>query len=119
MKINRISKEDFVEALQVIKKDLDYYNALYDIGKEYHRQDEINILPESICLAVSLLEKASGDVNEWVNWWVFEKEFGKRNDINVFDAGDHTDKVIPTDTAEQLYDLITDNLKKDEVDKVF
>ena len=61
MKIDRMSKEDFIWCLEEIKKDIDYYDSIGDITREHERSDEILILPNSVCIAIDALEAAIGD----------------------------------------------------------
>ena len=111
MKIDRMSKEDFIENLTKIKEDLDFYDSLYTVAREYNRSDEINILPNSISIAIEALEAAIGDEYEYVSWWCFEKDWGERG--KDFCVTSEDGEVIPTETMSDIYDLVTTNIEKD------
>ena len=53
-------------------------------------------------MVVDLLARILGDENDWLSWWIWEKDFGARTELNAFDG----DNVIPTDTAQDIYNLI-------------
>ena len=112
MDIKRMSKEDFMINLLEIKEDLDFYNNLYSLSREYKREDEINIMPKSIATAIKCLEAAIGDKYEYVSWFIWEKDWGERGkDFAVYDEEGN---VIPTETLEDIYDLVTKNIIYDK-----
>ena len=115
MKIDRMSKEEFIKNLTTIKRDLDFYDALYSVTREYHRDDEINILPNSVAVAIESLEAAIGDKYEYVSWWCFEKDWGERG--KDFCVTTEDGEVIPTETMSDIYDLVTTNIEKDYDDE--
>ncbi len=111
MEIERISKDEFVKILKKIQDDWDFYSLISSLGHKNNREDTLNISPKTVDVAIELLEKLSGDRYEYISWWCFEKDFGRRVDINVYE-GKGEDQIVPTDTAEDLYDLITQNLQE-------
>ncbi len=54
---------------------------------------------------VKLLENIFNDKNEWISWWVWEKNFGKKQELQAFDR---TGKLIPTTTIKDLYNILTE-----------
>ena len=66
---------------------------------------------------MKILQKVYKDEeDDIIGWWVYEKEFGKRKELNVFEA--KTNKVIPTKTIEDLYNYIMKYNFKDEMDDI-
>lgn len=57
-------------------------------------------LNTAIC---KMLTEIYHDTDDIIGWWMFEKDFGKKKDFNIWDK-DH--KIIPTDTVEDLYDAL-------------
>lgn len=60
-------------------------------------------------LNIALLELFSEEGVDWVNWWLFEKPgiFGGESN----QAWDKDGNVIPTDTIDDLWNLIKEYLK--------
>lgn len=108
--IKRMSKEEFINNLTIIKEDIDFYDELYKLTREYNRDDAVDILPKSISIAIRALEAAIGDKYEYVSWWCFEKDWGERGKDFCVTIDD---KVIPTETMSDIYDLVTINVKED------
>ena len=111
MKIDRMTKEDFIKNLMKIKQDHLFYSALSDTCRKYKREDDINIFPNSYDISIKLLEIAIGDKYEYVSWWIFEKEWGNKGED--FCVTDHNGNVIPTETMSDIYDLVTKNIEAD------
>ena len=52
---------------------------------------------------VKVLENIYRDEKEQlISWWMYEKDFGKRKDFNIYDNGG----VVSTDTVEDLYNYL-------------
>lgn len=51
------------------------------------------------------LEEEFGDKDDWLGWWCFEREYGKKK----LDATYKNGKKIKLDTAEQLYKFLRKN----------
>ncbi|MBO6194611.1 MAG: hypothetical protein J6O00_10630 [Clostridiales bacterium] len=102
-----LNEEDFCEYLKRIVSDIQYYGALSRLGEG--RSDNIDIMPETLDIAIDLLEQAVNDTEHYVSWWLFEKECGKREDMNVYEFIRGQEKVVPTKTEGDLYRLITKN----------
>ena len=110
-KIERMPKDEFIKKLTDIQKDEEYYTALFNVTQDYNRPlDEVNICPNSIFTAIEALEWAIGDKNETVSWWCFEKNWGKRG--KEFCVTDGKGNIIPTETMEDVYDLVTHDLEE-------
>lgn len=60
------------------------------------------ILNTAIC---KMLTEIYHDTDDIIGWWMFEKDFGKKKDFNMWDK-DH--KIIPMNTVEDLYNALMD-----------
>lgn len=49
---------------------------------------------------IKLLQKHFADKDEFLSWWIYEKEYGTRDDINAYSKDGN---IIPLDTVEQIY----------------
>ena len=49
-------------------------------------------------LKVIYKEKTDDDV---ISWWIYEKDFGRRTDLNMFKPGG--EEIIPSNTIEDIY----------------
>lgn len=67
---------------------------------------------QTVCSALlKVLEKIYNDEKEQIiSWWMYEKDYGKKKDFNIYDNGG----VVPTDTIEDLYNYLIKYHFKDE-----
>ncbi len=49
-------------------------------------------------LKVHYKEEYDDDI---ISWWIYEKDFGRRTDLNMFKIGG--EEIIPTNTIEDIY----------------
>ena len=73
-----------------------------------------NKLQEAILKILQKIYKDEED--DIIGWWVYEKEFGKKKNLNVYEKG--SNKIIPTKTIEDLYNYLIKYHFKDEEDEV-
>ena len=52
---------------------------------------------------VNLLKETLGDSSDWIGWWLYEKDWGKKEGLSAFDKNN---KELPSTTVEDLYNLI-------------
>lgn len=104
---------DFASAMKALKKfyvtDL---GRLNDIEKILQSDGPIyfDFGHEFIDEYIKVLSNAVGDESEWINWWVFENDFGKKK-LKIRDLNEKM-KTIPTIKA--LYDIIKEFQDNDE-----
>jgi hypothetical protein len=98
-----MEKKEFVRLMKgVIQLDKDQES----INKAFQKLDsDFNYFSLGKCttLILDAIKIAMNDEYDFINYWVYEKNFGKDKELKVFDKDN---KVIPSDTLEQLYDLI-------------
>lgn len=52
-----------------------------------------------------LMKEAFGkEADDWISWWLYEKDFGKRDDLKAYDK----DGAEILDTIDELYDYIVE-----------
>lgn len=61
---------------------------------------------------VKLLSYSMSDTNEWISYWLYELDFGRKAVKNT--VTDKKGKNIPLKTISNLYDILTDTGKSDQ-----
>ena len=104
-----MSKESFCEVMNGYKSMFDFTDEMNELFDKY--KVDGNIYPP-LCTStvIDLLEFIFNDENQWINYWIFELEFGK--DYEDGDAKDADGSNIPLKTVEDLYDLLVRNMKE-------
>lgn len=104
-----MSKESFCEVMDNYKSMFNFTDEMNELFDKYKMDG--NIYPP-MCTetVIDLLEFIFNDKNQWISYWIFELEFGKRyEDGDVKDADGSN---IPLKTVEDLYDLLVRNMKE-------
>ena len=99
-----MTKEQFVKLMTVIKDKYDTMNNIIDkfddvfggIGDRFIEGTDISPIIEVIAEIV-------GDNDDWIRWYVYEKEFGENTTLYCKDKNGN---IIPSDTLEDLWELI-------------
>lgn len=107
-----ITKDEFCKALNKLKEQRDIdYNFHYHIEKAFpgsYAPIYNNVLWE---LSIHLLELSIKDDGEFVSWWVFETDFGTKDNVkSVRVFGEPVD----VSTPEKLYDFLVEPYKRKE-----
>ena len=98
-----ITKEDFVKALNDIKKVHDKIQKVNELNKDmasaildYSLQDIlIDVLAKSLSLSFN------NYYGHMIAWWIYENDFGKKH-LEVYQPND---KTFYISTPEELYDF--------------
>ena len=105
-----IDKKMFVEIINNIKVqetiDQSFSTALETVCDSYCIYNTNNKNYESL---FTLLKTLFEDNDEWISWWIYEKDFGSKKEMKAYYKND---KEIKLDTPEQLYDFLIKNRKK-------
>ena len=111
-----IPREEFLKAIEVLKQQ----NAIDD-NFQTHMEAAF---PGSYApiyenglwkLSIHLLELAMEDHYEYVSWWVYETDYGKREDMTEISwTEDGQEKSVNLTTAEALYDFLVENAKHND-----
>ena len=107
MKYNGLSFDYFKYCLKEIEElctlNDDIAHMIYDYGKKYGEFTEF-CYPTPANLVLSLLGLLLHDENDWIGYWCWERDFGKRTDMGPITGEDGT--VYPFETVEQLWNLL-------------
>lgn len=81
-KMNRWHKtfDEMFDGYPVYQGDWDLVSSIIDLLKVIYK------------------EKTDDDV---ISWWIYEKDFGRRTDLNMFK--EDTEEIIPSNTIEDIY----------------
>ena len=104
-----MSQESFCRVMDNYKSMFDFTDEMNELFDKYKMDG--NIYPP-LCTStvIDLLEFIFNDKNRWINYWIFELDFGK--DYEDGDAKDADGSNIPLKTVEDLYDLLVRNMKE-------
>lgn len=100
-----MSFSEFEKTIKEIQKDEEYLSQLSQMG--------MNLFEHlgSTSITVRLLEKIFMDKSEWISWWIWEKDFGTKDEMQAFNK-DRT--IIPLSTVRELYDFLVEEMKNSE-----
>jgi hypothetical protein len=102
-----MTKENFKRIVGLLEAHSYSSQMIYKHGIE--TANFTNDLQEVISI---LMKEAFGEeADDWISWWLYEKDFGKREDIKAYDK----DGTEILDTIDELYDYIVElkNKKSD------
>lgn len=109
-----LSKEEFVEVVDTIKDVDDFYDGIYNVQKTHgvagmDSYDEMNCRLSSAL--ASVLENMFEDSEGYLEWWLWETEYGNESAwVSFEDENTGEDKIIVLDTAEKLYGFLIENM---------
>ena len=99
-----MNKEQFIKLMTVIKER---HNSLENV---YDKLDDIFgdvgdrfVANTSLFPIIKVISDIVGDDNEWIEWYIYEKEWGTKEDMEVTDVNNN---VVPSETLEDLWELI-------------
>ena len=98
--MNKAKFTNYIKKIVDLKKKVD---KIFDAFKELENCNFISFGWHED-LMIKLLAEAIGDEGEWISYWIYELDFGKkakRNSVSI------EGKNIPIKTISNLYDLIT------------
>ena len=109
-----ITKKQFVEIINKLKKVNDFVNKTNDEARELDdaiESDFFNAMSLSIShesIVVKLLEKIFNDNEGIISWWLYELDYGREYEDGCFIDEDRS--YIDVSTAEKLYDYLKKNI---------
>ena len=99
-----MTKEQFIKYMGIIHKRYDTLEMLYyDLEKLTGVVSDRIINDTSIEIMVDMLAEWVGDTDGWLRWYVFEKEWGIRFELDVTDKDCN---VLPSGTYDDIWELI-------------
>lgn len=110
MKNIHISEEDFIEAINALKKQLEH--------DEFFGKSMEDAFPGSYApiydnhylweATIRLLEIAINDTGNTIEWWIYEKKFGTEANINIIEEKNGEEIVVALPTSKDLYNYLKD-----------
>lgn len=101
-----LTREKFKVAIQTLQKYEDYEQKLYDLDIDLANNEKLNSL---IYQYVELLAAAMNDTNKWIDWWVWETQYGTNEEVNEYwnEGEDLKQPGHTVSSIDELYDLVT------------
>jgi len=104
-----MNKEQFIKLMTVVKERYysleniyDKFNELFgDVGDRFI--DNTSLFP-----IIKTISDIIGDDEGWIEWYIYEKEWGTKEDMGVADGNDND---VPSETLEDLWGLIQSDKK--------
>lgn len=99
-----MTKEQFIKLMTVVKERYysleNIYNKLNDLFGEVGDRfiDNTSLFP-----IIKTISEIIGDDEGWIEWYIYEKEWGTKEDIEVTDVNNNA---VPSETLENLWELI-------------
>lgn len=104
--------EEFERYIDSIQMVLDVENSLMAISSDVRIKSKSEFTlyyPSLISEVIELLGKAVGDKYDWINYYVFELDFGKQGDI--LQVKNSAGNIIPLRTTKDLWNIIKSTQK--------
>ena len=99
-----MTKSKFIKYMDVLIDKYKRLNQMYDAVEEITGAvPEKFIETTDIQFAIDMLAEWVGDTDGWVDWFINEKECGKKIELIVKDKDN---KVLPSETSEDIWNLI-------------
>ena len=99
-----MTKEQFIKIMTVIKDRYcsleSVYNKLNDLFGDVGDKFMGNV---SIFPIIKVMSEIVGDNEGWIEWYIYEKEWGTKEDMEVTDVNNN---VVSSETLEDLWELI-------------
>lgn len=99
-----MNKEKFIKLMTIIKERYYSLESIYDKLNELFGDvsdrfiDDISLFP-----IIKIISEIIGDDENWIEWYIYEKEWGTKEDMKVTDINNN---VVPSETLEDLWELI-------------
>lgn len=105
-----MNKEKFIKLMTIIKERYYSLESIYDKLNELFGDvsdrfiDDISLFP-----IIKTISEIIGDNEYWIEWYIYEKEWGTKEDMEV------TDVNVPSETLEDLWELIQSSKEGDKI----
>lgn len=103
----QITFEQFERHLKDVMLTMEMTNELYDLTEKYSRlrRGDFDIsFPSLIDNMIGLLATLTNDPDEWIEYWVYTLECGKR--AEEYNITDENNNPIPLSSIEDLWNLL-------------
>lgn len=95
----KISKQEFCSNIEAIERELNFYDALYDLNIIVERDNRL------LNIVIDNLREKTNDVCEFIDWYLFEQPSNDDNKI-VDITNESMDIHIKVDSPRKLYELL-------------
>lgn len=107
-----ISKEEFVEVINEIKEAMELWDKIEDLTANSSCQVGCQLEITHEATVIRLLELLTFDEYEYIQWWIYETDFGKeRTEIYNSDDSVYVDIKTPEDLYDHLFNCFTEGLE--------
>lgn len=107
-----MNKEQFIKLMAVIKERHDSLENVYDkLDDIFGDVEDRFVANTSLFPIIKVISDIVGDDNEWIEWYIYEKEWGTKEDMEVTDVNNN---VVPSETLEDLWELIQSSKEGDK-----
>lgn len=79
-------------------------DAKYNFNKSETKEEFHFLFPTGIDNIIELLAMLTNDRDEWISYWIYELDFGKRAD--ALECTDGEGNIIPLHTIEDLWTVL-------------
>ena len=108
--MNRLSFEDFKRHIKDIQLMSELQDKIDDAKYIFNKSETKEVFhfyfPTGADNIIELLAMLTNDKNEWIDYWIYELDFGKK--ANEYECKDYNGKIIPLNTIEDLWNLLND-----------
>ena len=108
-----IPKSKFIKYMTAIKtafvEEENKNKALHNLIQDNEEIINAELKNKFISLTIAILKELVNDKENWIEYYIFEKHFGKRTDLKVKTKDDNNE--IKLETFEDLYNIIENQSK--------
>lgn len=110
-----ISKEEFTDIMNRLKQVNDFVDETNHKARELDdaiESDFFNVSSLSIShetIVVRLLKLMFNDYDDLISWWIYEKDYGRKEEIKLWDGCSNE---IDLSTPEKLYDYLIEEMEE-------
>lgn len=99
-----MTKEQFIKLMAVVKERYCLLESIYDkLDKLFGEVGDKFINNTSLFPIIKTISEIIGDDENWIEWYIYEKEWGTKEDMEVTDVNSN---IVPSETLGDLWELI-------------
>lgn len=99
-----MNKEQFIKLMIVVKERYYSLESIYDKFNELFGDVGDRLIDNtSLFPIIKTISEIIGDNEDWIGWYIYEKEWGTKEDMEVTDVNNN---VVSSETLEDLWELI-------------
>ena len=108
-----MNKEHFIKLMTVIKERYCSLESVYDkLNELFGDVSDRFIDNTSLFPIIKVIADIVGDDESWIEWYIYEKEWGIKEDVEVTDVNHN---IVPSKTLEDLWELIHRNKEGEKI----